>query len=581
MLGLLAIHYLSRFLNSSVDYLKYETLSIAWKKLTVLILTKQVIPFVIIFYLPELSKLPERIKESAFYREFLHEGGESVRWAGIGTYRQRSMKVFKIPLTKENLPNGYFTDEIYLGRSLLIDDPDTKIIAVDDDAHMLTIGIQGSGKSTTAIYPNLAFYAGDAIVIDPKGEHAKTTMARRQGKLESGYNFPSGSKCYMLDPFGLNEALGASSYYNPLSEIDMADQSQGQKIIKAIVDGCVEMQEGDGKHFSETSQNILAGVIAHVVSTFPEDKRTLPVVWNTLNGIAENSKIANFQNFEKLKTDLTINPAFGGLAQEAGRIFKEMGPNESGSMVTTIARSINWISDPKMREHLSKSDFSFKNVGIGENIQTIYLVIPLGKISSQKRWMRTITSVSIAAMRDRPVKPKIPTLYVLDEFPQMGNLEIIMSGFATLRSEKIKLWPFVQNLAQLKANFGDNWSTFIANSNTQIFGVGMGDTETAEWLSKSLGEGKDENGNKAPLLSPAEVMNTLGKNDPRQVILPCSGVKKVDNLPMRLERLTYKPTLPNFQYLKSKGHFSDWTNQGDSLSKIMHVMNVARKEFFS
>jgi hypothetical protein len=195
--------------------------------------------------------------------------------------------------------------------------------------------------------------------------------------------------------------------------------------------------------------------------------------------------------------------------------------------------------------------------------------------------MRTITSVSIAAMRDRPVKPKIPTLYVLDEFPQMGNLEIIMSGFATLRSEKIKLWPFVQNLAQLKANFGDNWSTFIANSNTQIFGVGMGDTETAEWLSKSLGEGKDENGNKAPLLSPAEVMNTLGKNDPRQVILPCSGVKKVDNLPMRLERLTYKPTLPNFQYLKSKGHFSDWTNQGDSLSKIMHVMNVARKEFFS
>jgi len=62
----------------------------------------------------------------------------------------------------------------------------------ESDRHLLTIAPTRSGKGTTAIIPNLLTYTGSALVIDPKGENAMITAARRKAM---------GQAVYIVDPW--------------------------------------------------------------------------------------------------------------------------------------------------------------------------------------------------------------------------------------------------------------------------------------------------------------------------------------------------------------------------------------------
>ena len=104
----------------------------------------------------------------------------------------------------------------------------------------------------------------------------------------------------------------------------------------------------------------------------------------------------------------------------------------------------------------------------------------------------------------------------------------------------------------------------IGNSTLQVFGAGMGDNETSEFVSRTLGSrmirqydrrknafglSKKVVVNETPreLLTPAEVPIKLGKSAKMQIIFPNDG------LPMRLERLAFKPMKFGRRRLKSLG----------------------------
>ena len=68
--------------------------------------------------------------------------------------------------------------------------------------------------------PNLCFWPGSAIVVDPKGENATVTAQRRgDGSI---YTRPMGQKVCILDPFGEVQASPPllKARYNPLDAID-------------------------------------------------------------------------------------------------------------------------------------------------------------------------------------------------------------------------------------------------------------------------------------------------------------------------------------------------------------------------
>jgi Type IV secretory system Conjugative DNA transfer len=52
-------------------------------------------------------------------------------------------------------------------------------LGLSDDRHFVTIPGARSGKGQSAIIPNLCLYPGSVVCLDPKGENASLTAARR------------------------------------------------------------------------------------------------------------------------------------------------------------------------------------------------------------------------------------------------------------------------------------------------------------------------------------------------------------------------------------------------------------------
>ena len=59
-------------------------------------------------------------------------------------------------------------------------------IGWNDDRHVMTIAGSRAGKGVSLIEPNLIFYEGSALVVDPKGELARHTSGRRGHGPRSG-----------------------------------------------------------------------------------------------------------------------------------------------------------------------------------------------------------------------------------------------------------------------------------------------------------------------------------------------------------------------------------------------------------
>ena len=73
------------------------------------------------------------------------------------------------------------------------------MIGWNDDRHVMTIAGSRAGKGVSLIIPNLLFYEGSALVIDPKGENARITAgdAAKARNQAAGL----GQDVYVLDPF--------------------------------------------------------------------------------------------------------------------------------------------------------------------------------------------------------------------------------------------------------------------------------------------------------------------------------------------------------------------------------------------
>tara|TARA_R110002072_G_scaffold7604_3_gene41184 strand:- start:133 stop:741 length:609 start_codon:yes stop_codon:yes gene_type:complete len=194
---------------------------------------------------------------------------------------------------------------------------------------------------------------------------------------------------------------------------------------------------------------------------------------------------------------------------------------------------------------------SFKLKDIKASRETVYLVIPFEHMKNHSRFLRTVVSLGLMACREHAAHD-FKTLYMLDEFPQLGTFRPIKEGLVTLRSRDVKIWMHLQNLGQLKERYG-NWQDFMSSCDKQFFAVN--DHGSAQEISDMLGEyverwleGKEGSTSyidkNRPLRSPSEVMEELKKGSGLQYVLPADG------LPMRLKLVPFKKNFKRYGTVK-------------------------------
>jgi type IV secretion system protein VirD4 len=172
----------------------------------------------------------------------------------------------------------------------------------------------------------------------------------------------------------------------------------------------------------------------------------------------------------------------GGFEIESlvGRFLRDN--NEIASILSTADRQTTWMLSQPMREDLGRDGVRFTD--LKRRPMTVYVILPAERMRTHSVWLRLVI---VTALRALYSTGGLSTLFMLDEFAQLGHLGPIEDAFGLVRGYGIQLWPVLQDLNQLKALYKERWETFIGNAGV-VQGFAPNDLTTSEWMSRMGGE---------------------------------------------------------------------------------------------
>jgi len=392
----------------------------------------------------------------------------------------------------------YHDGMIWLGRSASEHEVP---LGYSDDRHVCLVGGSRGGKGTTGIIPALLTWPGSVCVVDPKGENATITAARRGAGSPHATGMNQSVK--VLDPFQsaqVDDALRGR--FNPLDSLDPQNEETIDEAGR-IADALVVIHEGAATDpfWDESARAMVKGLLLHVL-TAPryEGRRNLITLrklvtrgdWESIDELRQAGETNLPPAHGLLWTGLANNPAFDGLVAGIGDSFTNMllnSPKQYESVLQVANRNTEFIDSPAMQRLLEASDFQLSELKTRPEGLSLYLCLPQRYMSTHYRWVRMMISLTVTEMEKVGGRPAAghPVLLVLDEFAGLKFMEIILSSVAQLAGFGVKMFFVLQSLEQLKAVYKDNWETFLANSGLKVF-FNLEDNFSRDYVSKLIGE---------------------------------------------------------------------------------------------
>jgi len=343
------------------------------------------------------------------------------------------------------------------------------------ERHLLLIGPNGSGKGTRLLVPNLLrLQDRSVIVIDPKGELTAIT-ARQRSKF---------SRIVVLNPFDVL-GLGGTGF-NPLAALD-PDSPTFVDDAAGLAEALIKIEPGEkDPHWSESARNLVAALIMWEVKEAKRRGR-VPHMENVRRLLTEPSEYErDTDGKSKLVRGLKITAArmvaYGDFEIESliGRFLRDN--NEISGIQSAADRQTTWMLSPLMRANMAKNGIDFAS--LKEQPTTVYVILPAERMRTHNVWLRLVI---VSALRSLYRPGGLRTLFMLDEFAQLGHLPPIEDAFGLVRGFGVQLWPILQDLNQLKELYGKRWETMTANSGV-VQGFAPNDLTTAEWMSRRAGD---------------------------------------------------------------------------------------------
>lgn len=355
------------------------------------------------------------------------------------------------------------------------------VLRYDGPGHLLTVAPTRAGKGVGAVVPNLLNHGGSVVVTDPKGENFAITARHRRQRL--------GQRVVGLDPFGLAGRLGlpeaeveaARGALNPLDLIDSASPDAADDAAM-IADMLVVPQKGgaEGSFWDEEAKALLAGLVLYVALTRVGAERSLPHVRELLTLAPEP--------FDDLLVTMGGHP--DRAVQRTSNRLRQKADRERSGVVSSAQSHTHFLDSPRMVTVLGESTFDPADLARGG--LSVYLMVPPDRLDTFSRWLRLVVATSLVAVtRARPMTVgggggDSRVLFLLDEFAQLGPMAPVRRAVSLMAGYGVQVWPFLQDLGQLKQTYPKDWETFVANTDV-VQAFGTTDQFTAEYLSKMTG----------------------------------------------------------------------------------------------
>lgn len=378
-----------------------------------------------------------------------------------------------------------YSDEGYIVGRL-----ENELLRFKTDAHLLTISPTGGGKGTGLIIPNLLDHPGSAFVIDIRGETvAKTATARRL----------QGQTVIVLDPFDITKGKWGRDSYNPFDRLPKnRDDRSADDLILRLTNAL--MFDPSGRMSSEpiwdnATRNLLSGLISLCVRYWRPYRHNLVEILDVLSYTPNE--------MERFIIDLMgiiENDPLGKNDRQLKSLLKILTESKATTKITDNAlvqaqTLLTWVGNKSFEGIIEDSTFSFEDMQDGK--MTVYLVVPEEFIDNCAIWVRIMLESAVFSLNDVFSTKGISTsqlaqedrvLFLLDELPAFGQLDIVSSGMATLRGRGVNLWLFIQNLAQLEATYEKEKARTIIGNAASIQVFGSNELEELEYFVRLIGE---------------------------------------------------------------------------------------------
>lgn len=363
-----------------------------------------------------------------------------------------------------------------------------RLLWYDGPSHILTMAPTRSGKGVGAVVPTLLRYPGSVVCMDIKGENFHVTHAQR---------LRDKGQVFVLDPFrvtGDDHSLHA--YANPLDTIDTRGAGANRALddCKTLAEMLVAEEGKENKHFSDEGRSLLACFMLYVCDEYHSQRHE-----RTLMKVRELLTLPEEQFTERLALmGRSNNP----LVQRGVARLLQKEDRERTAVISTAQRGIDFLDSIPMASVLvpppsaldappgekralpRQVDFSLLK---SEVAMTVYLVIPPEALKTHAAWIRMMIACINNMITRIPGRPTHRILMLLDEFAQLGHIRPVIEGISLVGGYGVLFWIIIQDLAQLKGLYKDNWETIFANCDVkQCFGTN--DWSTADLLSKMTGE---------------------------------------------------------------------------------------------
>jgi len=399
----------------------------------------------------------------------------------------------------------YKEGDLWLGR----DTVDGRALGFRDERHAMILGSTRGYKGTTCIVPAHLTWPGSLFSLDPKGENATISAARRgQG---NDVCVGMGQSVNVLDPFG--EAQIEDQYRKRFNPLDALRPDDPELIEKAasIADAMVVRSETENEPFwNNKARALIKGLILHIVtSALFEGRRNLI----TLRHLAVLGDTVTLENLKKSGHEDETKNADGKPIDPFTFLFKTMQRNKSlGTVIAGIGTEFynllhkgvdrqwsgfhsaltdqtEFLDSPLLQKAIETSDFELTDIKDDPNGMSLYLCLPTKHMATYHRWLRVMTNLVIYECRKTMAKPARGhrVLMCLDEFRTLEHMPEIERDISNLAGYGVKLMMVLQDLGQLKKNYSEGWET-IWGSCGLVHAFAINDDFTLKMLSEHIGE---------------------------------------------------------------------------------------------
>lgn len=335
-------------------------------------------------------------------------------------------------------------------------------LIADGFQHVLLFAPTGSGKGVGFVIPNLLYWKDSCVIHDIKLENYELTSGYRKNKM--------GQKTLL---WNAASPTGITHCYNPL---DWISRELGQQVddVQKIANLLLPEQE----FWNNEARSLFTGVVLYLlavpekVTSFGEVVRTLrsdDVVYNlavVLDTLGKQIHPVSYMNIAA---------------------FLQKADKERSGVISTLNSGLELWANPLIDTATATSDFDFNK--FKKEATTVYVGLTPDNIDRLKPLMQIFYQQAAQILTKHMPKPdeKIGVLFMMDEFPTLGNMSIFKQGIAYFRGYKVRLFLIIQDTEQLKDIYEEaGMNSFLANATYRIT-FAANTHSTAEMISQLIG----------------------------------------------------------------------------------------------